>query len=301
MTMKQTILFVLFIFFIKYSFACDICGCNSGNYFIGPFPQFKSHIVGLRYSFQRFNTVLNSDNTQFSNDFYQTMELMAGTRINNQWQLLAFAPYNIYNSKSDDGIKKNNGFGDITFIGNYNLINSKTLNSDTLTIFQQLWIGGGVKLPTGKYSIDTSELISSANMQVGTGSLDFLINAIYSLQIDNWGLNINSNYKVNQSANDFRFGNRFSTSTFVFRTFNIDKVKISPNIGLLYEFSESNLKDNNKIRDTGGSDLLLAIGFELRFKSISVGSNIQLPIYSDLSSGQTDAKIRAMCNLSFIF
>jgi hypothetical protein len=299
--MKKFVLFILFSITIQQSYSCDICGCSSGNYFIGPFPQFNKHFVGMRYSFQNFNTVLNTDNSQFSKDFYQSTELLAGTKIYNKWQLLIFLPYNNYQTKSDDGIKHNNGLGDMTLIGNFNLLDKKTLNSDTETVFQQLWVGAGLKFPTGKFSVDTSELVSSANMQPGTGSFDFLLNAIYTLQIESWGFNVNSSYKINQTADNFRFGNRLSLTAFVFRSFHPGKVTVSPNVGLLFETLNSNTINNHKVEDTGGKDLLAALGFEVRYKNIAFGGNAQIPLYSNLSSGQTDPKIRGMCHLSYIF
>ena len=188
---------IFFIFFLALSvqniFACDICGCSSGNYFIGPFPQFNKHFLGMRYSFRNFNTVLKSDNNQFSNDFYQTVELWGGIRLSKKWQLFIFAPFNINHSITDDGRKQNNGFGDITIIGNYNLLNELKLNRDTETASQQVWLGGGLKIPTGKFTPDTSEIVLSANTQPGTGSFDFLLSASYSLQVKNWGMNSNMN------------------------------------------------------------------------------------------------------------
>ncbi len=96
--------------------ACEICGCSSGNYFIGPFPVFQKHFAGVRYTFRSFDTRLKSDATQFSRDFYQTAEIWGGLNINKRWQLLGFVPYNINQQKSDDGARTNRGVGDVSFI-----------------------------------------------------------------------------------------------------------------------------------------------------------------------------------------
>jgi len=255
----------------------------------------------MRYSFQRYNTILASDNTQFSHDFYQAAELMAGTNISNKWQLLMFLPYNHSHTKSDDGIKQNNGLGDLTWIGNYNLLVKKSLKRETVTVFQQLWIGAGIKVPTGRFTVDSSELISSANLQPGTGSLDFLLNAMYTFQVEGLGVNLNTNYKYNLSADNYKFGNRLSATTFVFHPFHLDKVTISPNIGLLFEILGKNSKDHEKVVSTGGNALLSAIGLELRYKNIEFGCNAQLPLSSDLSGGQTSPGTRGMCHVSYMF
>ncbi len=299
--MKKILLLIVIITGIQQMQACDLCGCNSGNFFIGPFPQFNRYFFGLRYSLEGYNTVLNSDHSQFSDDFFQTTELLAGLRIKDRWQLLMSMPYHFYQSNSDDGSSKSNGLGDLSLIGNYNLLDKKYLNKDTVTVFQQLWIGGGVKLPTGAYSVDTSELVSSANIQPGTGSVDFLMNLIYSYQIKSWGLNFNASYRINEIARHYKFGNRLNLSTFAFRNFHAGKVTISPNIGLMVEHLSPNSSYNETVTDTGGNIVLTALGSEFRMNDFAFGANIQIPAYSDLSGGQTSAKPRAMCHVSYMF
>jgi len=282
-------------------FACDICGCSSGNFFLGPMPQFNKHFIGLRYSFRSFNTMLQTDNSQFSKDFYQTTELWGGFKIKNNFQVLGFIPYNFNHSTTDDGAKTNNGIGEITLIGNYNLFNKIDLNKDTLSTGQQLWIGAGIKLPTGPFSVDTTELVSSANSQTGTGSIDFLLTATYSLFVDDWGLNSNINYKINQTASNFKFGNRFTATVFAFRSFHLKNETFSPNIGLIYENLNPNKLSKTEIESTGGNDLLGAIGLEMRFDSITIGLNVQHPLAENISDGQTKNKLRGMLHLTYTF
>ena len=299
--MKKLILLALLALLLHQSFACDLCGCNSGNYFIGPLPQFTSHFVSLRYSFQQYHTVLQEDASQFSNDHYETAELMLGTRIKNKWQLLAFIPYSKSKLVSDDGTNRHSGLGDITLNGNFNLLDKMALNKDTNTVGQQLWIGAGIKLPTGKFNVDEEEIVSSANSQPGSGSVDFLLNALYTLQIKSWGLNVNANYKINQSADHFKFGNRFTPTAFLFRNFNFGQLTISPNVGMLYEHFSANVFNDEKVADTGGHNLFSSAGIELKYKRLAIGGSAQLPISSDLSSGQTKAESRGMCHISLLF
>ncbi len=299
--MKKITAALLLLLTIHSSFACDLCGCNSGNYFIGPLPQFNTHFVSLRYSFQRYNTTLTGDNSQFSNDLYQTAELLLGTRIKNKWQLLAFIPYNQSKLESDDGVKESKGLGDITLNGNYNIMNKIALNKDTNTVDQQLWIGAGVKFPTGKFNLDEEEIVSSTNSQPGSGSFDFLLNALYVLQLNSWGLNVNVNYKINQSANHFKFGNVFSPTAFLYRSFTIGTFSINPNIGLLYETISSNKFNNEEVADTGGHSTFSSAGLELKLGKIALGGNILFPMSSNLSNGQTHPKSRGICHISLLF
>ncbi len=299
--MKSVFIIALLLLTFNSSFACDLCGCNSGNYFIGPLPQFNTHFISLRYSFQRYHTTLNGDKSQFSNDLYQSTELLLGTRIKNKWQLLVFIPYIQSELKSDDGVKRNHGLGDITLNGNYNIMNKLTLNKDTNAVDQQLWIGAGIKFPTGKFNVDENEIVSSTNSQPGSGSLDFLLNTLYVIQLKSWGLNVNVNYKINQSAHHFKFGNIFSPTAFLYRSFNLGTLSVNPNIGLIYEDISSNKFNNEKVADTGGHSLFSSAGLELKLKKLAVGGNILFPMISSLSSGQTVAKVRGIFHISWSF
>src|SRR5215831_3040475 len=112
--MKKSLIALALLFSLHDGFACDICGCSSGNYFIGPFPRFHKYFLGTRYTFRSFHSEVANDPTQFSKDFYQTIELWGGYNLGQRWQLLGFIPYNINQQKSDDGLAKSNGLGDIT-------------------------------------------------------------------------------------------------------------------------------------------------------------------------------------------
>ena len=50
---------------------------------------------------------------------------------------------------------------------------------------QQLWLGGGVKLATGAFNLDVNNpdaSVADVNAELGTGSTDFLLNAVYNLR-----------------------------------------------------------------------------------------------------------------------
>jgi hypothetical protein len=281
--------------------ACDLCGCSAGNYFLGPTPQFSKYFIGTRYSFRSFNTTIAGDNTQFSKDFYQTTELWGGIKISEKLQTLIFIPYNVNKSKTDDGNKLNEGLGDLTLIGNYSILDKVSLTKESAALSQQLYIGFGLKIPTGKYSINTNEIVSSANSQPGTGSLDYILSTSYNVTLDNWGLASNLNYKINQSASDFRFGNRCSATAFLFRTFQYNQNSFSPTIGILYENLQASELAKLKIESTGGNAFLGAVGVETRFKNLSVGINAQLPITQNISDLQTKINLRGMVHLTYSF
>ncbi len=299
--MKKIFLIGILFLSLHETFACDICGCSSGNYFIGLFPQFRKHFLGIRYTFRSFHSQVAGDQSQFSRDFYQTVELWGGLNIGKKWQLIAFVPYNINRQSSDDGVKNSNGLGDITFIANYKLLDKRTGDKHGNRISQQFWIGGGVKLPTGRFAADPNDIIADANNQSGTGSVDFLLNAMYTFHINDWGINSNVNYKINRSAKSFQFGNRFSSSAFIFHSISAAKTTFIPNVGVLYENLHANKLNNLKVQETGGNAVLAAAGLETNFSKMAVGLNAQLPLSQNLSNGQTTTKVRGMVHLTFTF
>ena len=299
--MKKILLSFCILFCLQETMGCDICGCSSGNYFIGTFPQFRKHFFGARYTFRSFHSRVAGDPTQFSKDFYQTTEVWTGVNVGRKWQVLMFIPFNINKQSSDDGIKKNNGLGDVSFIANFNLINTRKGDKHDHMVSQQLWIGGGLKLPTGKFSVNANEIVPDANNQAGSGSVDYILNTMYTLHINDWGINTNLNYKINKDADHYKFGNRLSSGAFIFRSLYNGKTTFIPNMGVLFEHLDANQLNRIKVEDTGGKAFLGSAGLDINFKKVAIGFNAQLPISQNFSNDQTAAGIRGMAHVTFIF
>ncbi|MBK7562102.1 MAG: transporter [Chitinophagaceae bacterium] len=302
--MKKIITSIVFSVFLYTANACEICGCGLGNYYIGILPHFKNKFIGLRYQYHSFRTKMNDDPSQFSKDFYQTTEIWAGWSITKKLQILAFVPYNFNHQVSDEGTSNLKGFGDIALLLNYKVLDINSKNSTGKKVSQELWIGGGVKLPTGRFEIEAGnpDIASMANMQRGSGSSDVMLNTMYNIRVAKWGINTNASYKIN-SANkdDYKFGNKFSASSFVYYAAQAFKTVISPNIGLQYEHNQASQLINSKINLTGGSILQVAAGVEFGFNKMAIGFNTQLPATQNFADGQTKSKIKGMVHVTFAF
>ncbi len=299
---KSLIVLILFFTAIQQSIACEICGCGIGNYYIGLLPQFKSHFIGLRYQYNKFNTRLVSDPSQYSRDFYQSIELWSGWNIGKRFQLLAFVPVNFNHQESDEGISNLKGLGDAVLLMNYKLfdINSKTNSGKNIN--QQLWLGAGLKLPTGKFEIDANDpdVASAANMQLGSGTTDILLNGMYNIRVGKIGVTTQANYKISSTnKDDFRFGNKFSASSFISYGLNAKTATITPNFGLLFENTAESKLQSSKVDLTGGSLLQGAAGVEFGFNKVAVGFNVQLPIAQNFAEDQTKQKVKGMVHLTF--
>jgi len=302
---KLSIIFII-VFVSMQSNACPICGCGVGGFYIGLLPGFDSKFIGIRYQYMRYETQIKGDASQFSHDHYKIAELWGGWTFGNKWQVLGFVPYHFNYQNTDDGIKTKNGLGDITLIASYKLWETSKQNKDDKSMsHQEFWLGGGVKLPTGKYDVDVSDPeteLGDVNSQMGTGSLDFIASAMYNVKLNKFGINTSANYKVNTSNNsNFKFGNRFTANSFVFYQTHVSKTYLAPNIGMLYENAAINHLNKSDVTQTGGYVALAAAGFEVNRGNITLGANVQLPVSQNFAVGQTEAKSRGLVHATFTF
>ena len=303
--MKKIFVFTVLLFFASQSFACPICGCGVGNFYMGLLPNFKSKFIGIRYQSLPYHTQIAGDEGEFSHDYYHTAELWGGISVGSKWQLLAFVPYQINKQKTDDGDKNLNGLGDISLLANYKVFDKMQMKGSGSSVQQQLWIGGGVKLPTGKSHIDLNDPeieLGDVNAQAGSGSVDFLVNTSYNIRMNKFGINTTVNYKINTNNSEhYTFGNRLNASSFGYYQLTLNKVRVAPNIGVLYQHSEINHLNNQKVDETGGYLAMAAAGAEISIRNITLGGNVQLPVAQNFAHGQTEAKTRTMLHVSFTF
>lgn len=300
--MKKYIFIIPFFLFINNTIACDICGCGVGNYYIGLLPQFSKSFIGLRYQFSSFHTTTTGNTSQYSKELFETIEVWGGFNIGKHWQVIAIVPINIIHQITDDGTLHHSGLGDIAVMGNYKLFSHVSSTAGKKIIAQTIWIGAGVKAPTGKFNIAVNEpnLAALANTEVGSGSTDFILNANYIVIINRWGLSTNLQYKINNTNRyNYYFGNKLSAGSTAYYTFSGPRITITPNAGLLYTQNQSNKLNQSKIADSDGYLLSSLIGTALNYKKISFGCNIQIPLSQRFANGQTNTKIKAMFHISF--
>ncbi|MES2519871.1 MAG: hypothetical protein V4585_17270 [Bacteroidota bacterium] len=297
--MKKHIIIVFLIYLFldnQKTFACDLCGCGNGGSFWGIMPQSHKSFFGVRYGYRSYDTHLNLLGSQTHEDFWKT-ELWARFYPVKKIQILAFIPYN-FNKQTIIKTGKQldtQGLGDASVLVNYNLVNTLT---DTIPrkFHHNLLVGGGVKLPTGKFQFDylSNDEVANPNFQLGTGSTDFTANLFYTMRYKKWGFNYDFSYKINtQNSNEYRFGNRINSNISAIRFVNIGSdLMLIPNLGISYENSALDVKSGIKNSITGGETLFGSFGMETYFKKLSAGINYQSPITQNLSNGELRANNR---------
>lgn len=291
--------------------ACDICGCGAGSYYIGTLPEFNAKILGLRYRSSNLTTHLNpsGERTYLTTDEqYYTTELWGGWTLKERYRIMATVPLALNIKDNETARESKAGFSDIALQGFYRVLRSKSMvgNSENAKLLvQDLWLGAGIKAPTGKYNpADKSVTSATANLfQLGTGSWDFIFTGMYDIRLQDLGFNATASYKVNTvNQYDYYYGNRFSGSAQLYHKFRFDnKFMIAPNIGCTIEHSRKDIDGTTAVRATGGQLLFATMGAELSFEQFSIGGNWQPVVRQQLGEGAVKAGNRVMLHLSFLF
>lgn len=306
--MKKYLIIILLSVISLPSIACDICGCGVGSYYLGILPEYNKRFIGFRYQHKALTTHLGPTGERSpltSDETYQTAEIWGGLNIGNKFRILAFVPYNFNNRLAQTGDGYKSGLGDIAVMGYYNAFSARHTMGTQLLV-QSLWVGAGVKAPTGKYEPSERALSSESpnNFQLGTASTDVTLNAAYDVRLMDLGLNINANYKFNtENKYDYRYGNKLTTNALLYykiRLFN--SFTIAPNAGVLYETSQQDVENGKYAVDVSGGHVLSAIGgLEANFSRFSTGINSQSVASQQLANNRVSAGNRLMVHFSVAF
>jgi hypothetical protein len=288
--------------------ACDICGCGVGSYYIGILPDFKKRFLGLRYQYKTLRTHIGPGGAisyLTTAETYQTAELWGGWNIGRRFRVLGFVPLNFNERDNQGAVKSKTGPGDIALIGYYQLLDKQSAAGSRLLV-QSLWVGAGVKLPTGRYEPEEKRQNENTpnNFQLGTGSTDFTLNAMYDIRLQDVGLNANISYKVNtDNRYAYRYGNKFTANLLAYYKIRIaQQLTLAPNAGALFETAKKDIVDGKFTADvSGGYSLLATAGVEATWKSLSIGGNFQPPVSQELAAGRVKAGNRVMVHATLLF
>lgn len=308
MIRKISILIIAMVLTGISSKACDICGCGVGSYYLGILPEYNKRFIGLRYQHKTLVTHLGpvGERSPLTTDeTYQSAELWGGWNIGSKFRILAFVPYNFNKRSSQESNGNKNGLGDIALMGYYKVFDKMGTLGEKMLV-QSLWIGGGIKVPTGKY--EPSERLavqeSPNNFQLGTASTDFTLNAAYDVRYNDLGLNANVNYKINtENKYAYRYGNKLTANVLLYHKFRVaEKITIAPNAGGLYETAQNDVESKKyDIAVSGGYSLSAVAGVEVGMNGLSFGANYQNVRSQDLAGGRARAGNRVMVHMSLPF
>lgn len=300
--MKKLLLSICMLVFVIACYACPYCGCGNSNFQIGVLPTFSNAFFGIRYSYSHFKT---DSGSQYSRDYFHTTELWGGFK-RGKFQVMAFVPYIAIHKLSDDGIVNTSGLGDITVLANYELYSHATKLSDGKPYLSNaLWIGGGIKLPTGKSLVNVDDpdfTVGGFTDTPGTGSTDYLLNINHNLLFGDNGIVTNAAYKINtENSQHYRYGNRFFLNTAYFHTWTVGKFTFRPSAGLNLVMNAANHYQKQEVQYSAGYILNATGGVNVQVKKVGLLLNGFAPLSQDLFHGLTVAKERLSIAMTFSF
>lgn len=301
--MKKVLLlmFIAVCFVTKPSKACNVCGCGVGNYHYGILPQFGKNFVGLRYRYSSYVSTLDeSHGHTFSYETFQSTELWGRFYPARRVQAFLFVPFNFNERKEGENRKHLRGLGDIVVSANYNLIN--TYDSTNADVKHNLLVGGGMKLPTGEYRELENGLTVNQNFQLGTGSVDFLLNLIYTIRINDFGVNTEASHTITTENRDkYQFGNATRTGLTAFYLLRAGAFTLMPNVGISGEFFRDNKQFEQSFKDTGGWASLYNLGTEVYYRNLALGATLAIPGKQALFNEMVEANNRFSAHLTYMF
>lgn len=302
---KLTAVIILLCFSFS-TYACEICGCSINGYSFGILPQSLKNHIGIRYTYRDFQSQHLISEREFilgstSTEYYNSAELWGRFYVSKKFQLMVFVPFNHFATNEEGAKTKAAGMGDITIVGNYTVLN--TAATGTTNFKQSLLVGGGIKLPTGKFDVSKSSQELNPSINAGTGSVDFLTDVIYNCRYKKVGLNLDANYRINTvNRDDFRYGNRFTTAAKFFYWKDIGKkTTLLPNAGFSFENAAKDKHGDEVQNISGGNITYFSAGLEIYAGRIVLGGTFNHPLSQNMFKGLVQTGNNFSVNASIMF
>lgn len=283
---------------------CDLCGC-----YMGIDPNYHLNIVGLRFHTFKFVTEAHTTESLAQNDhpdhegtqsaeYYNNLELFGRYYITPKIKILFSVPFSQNNI---DG-KTLNGFGDAKLLAQYQIYNTD-MNGKT-KYWQRIFLGGGIKLPTGVYNKTLTNGSVEPHFQPGTGAFDFIFTGTYISKLLEYDLGWSNDvvYTVNTvNNNDYRFANRFNITSSFFYEADAGNFAFLPHAGVYFETAKEDRYKGEIAEGSGGSVLFATGGLDIYYKKFSLDMTLQLPVNENLNGDQPENRFRIYTGLGYSF
>lgn len=280
---------------------CDLCGC-----YLGPDPNYNFNSGGFRYKLRVFSEPSNSQlsnpetdhsgHTHEGEEIYNTYELWGRYYLSPKLQLTAVIPF----SNNNIAGKSYSGAGDMQIHAKYQIFNTEV---DGSTRFRnRLFLGGGMKLPTGVFNEKDDSGIVVPHFQPGTGSFDFLLLGSYFAKASSLGFVFDVAYKLNTSnKNDYRFGNQLNLNAVFSYDIVSDAVTIIPYAGIYFEYAPEDKSKSIEDPNSGGSALFGNFGLDVTVGMLAFKLNYQPPFSQSLNGKQPLNDYRFIAGIGYSF
>lgn len=276
---------------------CDACGCSANGGSMGFSSMLSDNFIGIRYFHQRYQSrdgVFND--SPWIDENFNTTQIWGRIPVSKKIELTILLPYHFHRRVKPTSTQNVDGLGDVTLMALYRIFQTK----DSIATYQhRVLVGGGVKVPTGKYDSENNGSVNPS-FQVGTGSWDYTLATEYIARKGNWGLNTAVNY-ILKTENDknYKFGDQFNYGSTLFYSTMINNLILVPQVGLAGETYKSNQEFSQNVPLTKGDVFFGKVGIELGYQKFSTGINAMLPINQHLTGGRVEANYRLGIHLNY--
>lgn len=316
-------LYILFLLFCMTKAAAQTC-CSGGvpiSSNLGlPFGEGQTLQFNLNYDLNNLNTQktgVNVDGDRTRERITHSTLLQLGYSLNRKWAVDVLFSHvrqerRIFRQNQLSDFTFTQGFGDLVLLLKYKLL---SLQDDATS----LSVGLGTKLATGAANRRFNGIRLNADLQPGSGATDGLLWAQFTHQFSfrpSLGFSANTIYSykgTNKNYLPITVNNEVITQSYQFGEewqliFNISdrlilgKNLIDPYLSLRYRTVKQDTNDNNLVPGTGGDWVFIKPGFNYWFNSqISVGANIELPIYAFVVGTQVTPTYRFNTGIYYTF
>lgn len=310
MNKKYLILWLFKILVSINLLACDVCNIfeyanRSNKSYLGVFTRYRV-FNGYKHLDENHLFFINSDNlvngrishepdgmmvqkSSFDFERYLTTELRANFNFRDKWNFTILVPFSknevYYKSVfsmtrpvTDSAIVVK-GVGDIIIASDY----VKTVEQGKFKHY--IKPGIALKLPTGAFNKRINNQMLMPDIQLGTGSIDVIFRLNYMLTYASVGLDIGTNYKLNtKNSNEVLFGNSLNLNSNLFYVVELnEKWRIIPRSGVYIEQAQKDRIQGKFIETSGGKSYFGNMGLDVVYKSFTIQTLCQLPVYEQLN------------------
>ncbi|MEZ4971362.1 MAG: hypothetical protein R2814_17175 [Flavobacteriaceae bacterium] len=194
----------------------------------------------------------------------------------------------------DNGTQEIKGLGDMSILGLYNLLSVTPDSVVSIKPEHYIQLGGGIKIPTGKYDSANNSGSVNPSFQLGNGSWDYILAMNYGFTYRNWGISTLLNYTIKtKNPKDYQFGNQLNYGINAFKTYFVsNSLALTPQLGLTGENYAANKEFNMEVTNFKGNVFLGKISVEATYNQYSLGLIGMLPIDQNLNNNKVELKNR---------
>lgn len=279
--------------------ACDACACSLSGNAMGMLSPFRNSYISIGYQLAGFQTVPGEGIG--SKDQFHTLELGGSYYFSDRFSVQLIQPYR-FNFREVEGAQTQlDGLGDTRVLAHYVLFQTKPLGN-AFELFTSL--GGGIKLPVGKYDPDIHDRNLPENFNLGNGSWGFIFRPNLVLSRREFGLLLSGTFQYFASSHSaYQFGHQTSAQALLFwEKTTSSGFKFIPNTGISQEWIGTDTYANGRsVQGTGGSGTYFTGGVNLQFSKIQIGASYMVPIEQHYSHGEVAADNRLSIQCAYIF